>query len=52
MIEADEKREDPGENPAAVDKMVTNFPSADACYWGPDQLKSRLDALSGPRLPR
>lgn len=29
-------------NPKAVNGMVEEFPSHDACYWGPDQLKSRL----------
>lgn len=29
-------------NPKAVNNMVTDYPSPDACYWGPDQLKSRL----------
>lgn len=29
-------------NRNAVNDMVTDRPSADACYWGPDQLKSRL----------
>jgi hypothetical protein len=33
-------------NPKAVNDMVTDYPSADACYWGPDQLKSRLEAVS------
>jgi len=33
-------------NARAVDGMVTDRPSADACYWGPDQLRSRLDAAS------
>lgn len=32
-------------DPRAVNGMVTDRPSADACYWGPDQLKSRLECL-------
>jgi len=33
-------------NPAAVNGMVTDKPGAQACYWGPDQLKSRLQCLT------
>lgn len=40
------------DNPRAVGGMVTDRPSADACYWGPDQLKSRLDSLFYPTPPR
>jgi hypothetical protein len=29
-------------NPKAVNGMVTDYPTPDGCYWGPDQLKSRL----------
>ena len=25
--------------------MVTTYPGPDACYWGPDQLKSRLQSV-------
>lgn len=32
-------------NPRAVNNMITDRPSAQACYWGPDQLKSRLQSL-------
>jgi hypothetical protein len=38
-------------NPAAINDMVTDYPDEDACYWGPDQLKSRLHALMW-RLPK
>lgn len=30
-------------NPEAVNGMVTDHAPARACYWGPDQLKSRLE---------
>jgi len=36
-------------NPAATNDMVTDYPSEDACYWGPDQLASRLCSLSNYR---
>jgi hypothetical protein len=29
-------------NPQAENGMITDFPNKEACYWGPDQLKSRL----------
>lgn len=32
-------------NPAAVKGMITDYPSSRACYWGPDQLKSRLNCV-------
>jgi hypothetical protein len=33
------------DNPKAIKGMVTDYASADACHWGPDQLKSRLEFL-------
>jgi len=27
------------------DKEVKEYPSEDVCYWGPDQLKSRLNSI-------
>jgi len=36
-------------NPKAIDNMVTDYPEAWACEWGPDQLKSRVQCV---RLPR
>jgi len=36
-------------NPKAVNGMVTDSPPRDACHWTPEQLRSRLDALRGPR---
>lgn len=32
-------------NPRAVNDMVTDTPDYGACFWGPDQLKSRLQSL-------
>ena len=32
-------------NSQAIDGMVTDRPSRDACHWGPDQLKSRLNFI-------
>jgi len=32
-------------NPKAVNDMVTDHPDAMACYWGCDQLLSRLQSL-------
>lgn len=32
-------------NPRAVNDMVTDTPDYPACFWGPDQLKSRLHSL-------
>lgn len=31
-------------NPNAEGDMVTDYPSADACHWGADQLLSRLES--------
>jgi hypothetical protein len=33
-------------NREAVNGMVTDYPGPDACFWGPDQLASRLRSLS------
>jgi len=33
-------------NRDAVNGMVTDYPEQSACYWGPDQLASRLQCLT------
>lgn len=32
-------------NPKAVNDMVTDYPDQQACFWGPDQLKSRIQCV-------
>jgi len=32
-------------SPMHKESSAPEYPSADVCYWGPDQLKSRLESL-------